>query len=130
MGYCSVDPCRDLPSDIFKKQKSKAFSHTLNEADLAGFLRMFRGYKGYTTVKYALMMAPYVFLRPGELASLKWSFVDFDKNLITIPSENMKMKREHLVPLSKQVKRLLLELKDMVIPPFLMEVNSRTFSLY
>jgi integrase len=43
-----------------------------------------------------------VFLRPGELRAGRWSEIDFDEAQWRIPAERMKMKREHISPLSKQ----------------------------
>ena len=46
-------------------------------------------------------------VRPSEAAGAKWSEIDFDKRLWTIPAERMKKRNAHLVPLSDQVLTLL-----------------------
>src|SRR3546814_12860942 len=56
-------------------------------------------------------MAPHVFVRPGELRSAEWSEFDLDAAIWTIPGEKMKMGRAHKVPLSRQVRALLDELR-------------------
>jgi integrase len=56
-------------------------------------------------------MAPYVFMRPIELAGLLWDEVDFTGNLIRINAERMKMRKTHLVPMSDQVNSMLERLK-------------------
>lgn len=48
-------------------------------------------------------------LRPGETAKLKWSWIESD--ILIIPSEEMKKKREHRVPLTDQLTYLLREAK-------------------
>lgn len=48
-----------------------------------------------------------MFLRPNELAGLRWDEVDLEQNRITITAERMKMKRAHVVPLSKQARALI-----------------------
>ena len=53
-----------------------------------------------------------MFLRPVEVRALKWSYVDFDDDLIVLPADEMKKARDHLVPISKQVKEQLLLLKQ------------------
>ena len=58
------------------------------------------------------MLLPRIFLRPGELRSLRWSYIDFDKSLIVIPASSMKSKREHLVPMSSQVVEHLYAVKE------------------
>ncbi|MCL1059052.1 tyrosine-type recombinase/integrase [Shewanella gelidimarina] len=42
-----------------------------------------------------------------RLAEAKWTEIDFDKQLWTIPAERMKMKREHIIPLTPLVISLL-----------------------
>jgi integrase len=51
----------------------------------------------------ALKLIPRVFLRPSEVRNIKWEYIDFDKRLIYMPAEVMKSKRDHIVPMSKQV---------------------------
>lgn len=47
--------------------------------------------------------------RAGEVAGMKWSEVDFDHALWTLPGERTKNKRAHTVPLSPEVKALIEE---------------------
>ena len=60
------------------------------------------GSGSYCTVE-ALKFIPRVFLRPKEVRFLKWEYIDFDDCLIRIPEEDMKMGREHIVPMATQV---------------------------
>jgi integrase len=46
-------------------------------------------------------------VRRSELLKAKWSEFNFDTAIWIIPAERMKMKREHLVPLSRQVMDIL-----------------------
>lgn len=46
-------------------------------------------------------------VRPNEAAGMKWSELDLDNALWVIPSERMKMKRSHTVPLSQDCLQLL-----------------------
>lgn len=56
----------------------------------------------YCTVE-ALKLIPRLFLRPGEIRFLKWSYVDFDDQIIRLPGEIMKSGREHMIPMANQV---------------------------
>ncbi len=56
----------------------------------------------YCTIE-ALKLIPRLFLRPGEIRSLCWDYIDFEQKLLIIPAEDMKRGREHLVPLADQV---------------------------
>ncbi|MGH7813359.1 MAG: tyrosine-type recombinase/integrase [Candidatus Binataceae bacterium] len=61
-------------------------------------------------MKCALRLAPLVFVRPGELRAAEWSEFDLDGATWRIPPERMKMRREHIVPLSRQAVSILREL--------------------
>ena len=50
-------------------------------------------------------------VRTNELIKAKWLKIDFETALWTIPVERMKMKEEHVVPLSKQALAMFSELK-------------------
>ena len=112
LGIIEHDPTRDLPSDIFKKRKVSNYAYISDPKEIGGLLRMIDHYKGTYQVGTALKIAPYVFLRPLELAGLKWSEVDFTDKLIRIDSERMKMGEPHIVPMSSQVIKLLESIKD------------------
>lgn len=69
-------------------------------------------YKGSAVVRLALRMQALTFVRPGELRWAKWPEFDMADALWVIPAERMKMKREHWVPLSRQVLGVLEELHE------------------
>lgn len=46
-------------------------------------------------------------VRPSEASGARWSEIDLDAKLWTIPAERMKAKREHIVPLSTQALDIL-----------------------
>nr|WP_243750675.1 site-specific integrase [Thiomicrorhabdus marina] len=107
MGHCEVDPVRDLPTDIFLKQEKDNYSHITDRAQLYQLLNALDSYIGDISIATALKLAPHVLLRPNELAGLRWDEIDLDKDQISISAERMKMKRPHIVPLSKQAKALI-----------------------
>lgn len=49
--------------------------------------------------------------RPSEAAHAKWSEIDLNNNLWSIPAERMKMKRDHVIPISPQAKAILMEMQ-------------------
>lgn len=105
-GYCS----RDITQDYRGMLKTAKTTHlpTLTEPEEIGeFLSDLRAYNGKVTLKTAMLISPYIFLRPSELAGSKWEYIDFDNNHWLIPAEDMKMNREHLVPFPPQVGKLL-----------------------
>lgn len=78
--------------------------------DVGALLRAIDGYEGQPSVEIALKLAPYVFLRPGELRQGEWSEIDLRAAEWRLPAEKMKMRRPHIVPLSQQAVALLKEL--------------------
>lgn len=69
--------------------------------------RLFR----QTVLAIRLMLL--TFVRTKELLEAKWSEFDFEKNEWHIPAERMKMRRPHLVPLSRQAIAILKELEEL-----------------
>ena len=58
-------------------------------------------------VQCALKFSALTFCRPGEIRQAEWSEIDFENKEWRIPAEKMKMKRVHIVPLSRQAVELL-----------------------
>ena len=105
-GCCT----RDITQDYRGMLKTVQTTHlpTLTDPEEIGeFLRDLRAYNGKVILKTAMLISPYVFLRPAELASSKWEYIDFEKSEWLIPAEDMKMNRDHLIPFPDQVGRLL-----------------------
>ena len=68
-------------------------------------------YEGYFPLVCALKLAPLVFTRPTELRAVQWKEFDLESGEWRIPAERMKMRRQHLVPLSRQAISILRELQ-------------------
>lgn len=75
--------------------------------EIGGLLRAIKGYQGEPMTRTGLLLCAYTFLRPGKVAALHWTDVDFEARQITIPAERMKMPRPHVVPMSTQVVEVL-----------------------
>ena len=95
-----IPAVKHLPAVTNRSQLSELIK-TIDENDVGSFC----------TVE-ALKLLPRLFLRPKEIRHLKWEYIDFEDDLIRIPAELMKRNRDHLVPISKQVKAQLLFLKE------------------
>lgn len=61
----------------------------------------------------ALKLAALTFVRPGELCRAEWSEMEMDAVVWRIPAHKMKMKRPHIVPLSRQAQDVLRELRTL-----------------
>lgn len=65
-------------------------------------------------VRNALLFSAYTFARPGEVRHAEWSEFDFMRSVWRVPPEKMKMRREHVVPLSKQVLTVLSDQRSLL----------------
>jgi integrase len=104
---------RDVTADLRDALAAVPEAHYAAITDpkqVAELLRAIHGYSGHPAATSALKLAPMVFQRPGELRSMEWAEIDWEKAEWNIPAKKMnKMKppRDHLVPLSTQAVELL-----------------------
>lgn len=73
-------------------------------------LRDIDDYEGYFPLVCALKLAPLVFTRPTELRAAQWKEFDLEAAEWRIPAERMKMRQQHIVPLSEQALAILRDL--------------------
>lgn len=94
--------------------RSSTFAAIVDPIRMGDLLRAMQTYKGGPVVRTALLLAPMLYQRPGNLRDMEWSEIDLVAALWTIPS--MKMKRTkvekeqgdaHVVPLPVQALELL-----------------------
>ena len=106
-GRAYRDPCPDLKGAI-PAPKTENLPAITNPKEVGELLRAIDGFKGTFVVRCALLLAPLLFVRPGELRKAAWDGFDLDKAewryLVT------KTKTEHLVPLASQAVAILKEL--------------------
>ena len=72
-------------------------------------------YKYGVLTKYALLMSIHTAQRQGSIISAKWCDINLDDKVWIIPASQMKMKKEHILPLSDKLVEILKELKEMGI---------------
>jgi len=108
-GIAKRNPVADLRGALQPKPK-RHYAAITDAKDLAPLLRAIHAYTGRAVTRWALALAPLVFLRPGELRQAEWSEFDLDAGLWLIPASRMKMRTEHLVPLSRQAMEILREI--------------------
>jgi len=74
-------------------------------------LRAIDGFEGHASTRYALRLAPLVFVRPGELRKAEWAEFNLEDAEWRIAAAKMKMRRPHRVPLAPQALTILRELQ-------------------
>lgn len=116
-GYASRDPASDLRGALPPYRKDKHFAAVTDPKRLGELLRDIEGYSGTPIVRAAFALSPRLFLRPGELRKMEWSWIDFESQLLTIPASAHKTGKRtlepHLVPLSSQAMKTLEEIKPL-----------------
>lgn len=109
------DPTRDLRGALIAPTV-KHYGAVTDANRVGELLRAIDGYEGQGFTKLAMQIAPHVFVRPGELRHADWSEIDLAGALWIIPSEKMKMRKAHHVPLSKQAVAIFQEVQAVTGP--------------
>lgn len=107
----------NIPADLTGMVKSAPTQHyaAIESKDIPQFMTDLRNHKAklnrqtYLAVNFMMM----TFLRTGELIGAKWGEFDFENNVWLVPASRMKMKKEHIVPLSHQAIDVLQELRGL-----------------
>ena len=99
-GWASRDPSPDIKGALTPKP-TRHFATLTQPSRIAELLIAIDSYSS-TATRCALQLLALTFVRPGELRQARWEEFDLDQALWRIPPERMKMKRAHLVPLSRQ----------------------------
>ena len=109
------DPTRDLKGALTSPTVTH-YGAVIDPAGVGELLRSIDGYEGQPITKLAMQLAPHVFVRPGELRHAEWSEIDLEGALWTIPAGKTKMRKEHVVPLSRQAIAILKSVQPLTGP--------------
>ena len=83
----------------------------LSRALIQLLFRKLEVYGGERKTNIALRLMLLTFVRTIELRAARWDEIDFSRAEWRIPAERMKMREEHIVPLSRQATTLLRDLR-------------------
>lgn len=112
IGRVEHNVMADIDKSIaLKPSHSKNLTHTTDINVLEDIMNSIEHYRGDMSTKIALKITPYLFLRPFNIRTMEWDEIDFEKKVLSIPTEKMKMKKAHLVPLTDTVISLLKEIE-------------------
>ena len=111
-GRAERDPSFDLRGAL-APTKSKSMATITDPQKIGILMRAIDGYQGSLITRCALKFAPLTFVRPGELRHAEWTEINFDESEWKIPSEKMKMRTVHIVPLSAQAIAILKEIQPL-----------------
>lgn len=108
-GICTHNPAADL-RDILPSKEEKHFA-CIPQSELPQLLRAIEARQPDLT-KMAMQLLSLTFVRTSELIGARWAEINWEKAEWHIPKERMKMKRPHIVPLSRQALIVLRQLQD------------------
>jgi integrase len=114
-AVCSHKAAHDITADLKgalmpEKQNNHPY---LQEKEFIEFLQNFSEFDTDTTLaEQAIKLLLLTFVRNSELRLAKWEEFDLDKREWRIPAERMKVKEQHIVPLSQPVIDLINEMKN------------------
>jgi len=114
-GLCDRDPAPDLRGAL---TPHKAHSQAaVKPEEVPALLGAINSYDkiGDRQTALALRLLFLTFVRTGELIGAEWSEFQFegDDSVWIVPAERMKMRTEHVVPLSRQAVKVLEELHEL-----------------
>jgi len=80
---------------------------------IGALLRACEGYTGNFVTRCALRLSFMVMLRPGEIRRAEWSEIGIERAKWRIPASKMKMRDEHIIPLSRQALAIFAEIRPL-----------------
>jgi integrase len=100
-GLCQQDFSSAI-IDALQHKEAKHMASITDPKEVGKLLVAIDAYNGTPAVIAALKISPLLFQRPGEIRHMEWSEVNWDESRWEIPADKMKMRADHIVPLSKQ----------------------------
>ncbi|MFY9079697.1 integrase arm-type DNA-binding domain-containing protein [Aliarcobacter cryaerophilus] len=115
-GYCERNILTDIrKSDIVKPKKVRHFPKITDEKILKELIISIYTYKGSLSLRNVMKLVLHIPLRAENLCNLKWNYINFDEQSLTIPRNEMKVKNDNLddfkIPLTNEVINILNEQK-------------------
>ena len=105
---------RDVTTDLrgaLQQAEKKNYAAITAPKQAGELMRSIFDYSGHPYTVAALKLSPLLFVRPGELRKAEWTEIDLDAAEWRIPGSKMKMKMDHIVPLSTQAIEILRSLQ-------------------
>jgi integrase len=101
------------PSEGLEIKRAPPVQHhkKLEPHEIGGFLRALNNSNAAPLVRFAVRLLVATAVRTTELRFAKWGEIDTKARVWRVPEARMKGRREHLVPLTPQVLKLVEELK-------------------
>lgn len=113
-GLAAQDPASPV-RDAIARPSSGGYAGITEPARVGELMRAIRGYQGEPAVRAGMLLSAYLFPRNGEIRRMRWTQIDFETAIWTVPGAQMKKGREHLVPLPRQALDVLAWIRPMTV---------------
>lgn len=101
IGLCDRNPAMDFrAADVLASRRRSNYAR-VDARDIPELLRAVDKYKG-SSARIAIKLLALCFVRTSELIGARWAEIDMRESRWYIPPERMKMRVQHIVPLSRQ----------------------------
>ncbi len=106
-GIAERNPASDIkPGDILPSRRQTNYAR-VDARELPALLRAIEAYQGTPDTRLATKLLALTFVRTSELIGARWDEIDLEAGEWRIPAGRMKMRTEHIVPLSLQAIQIL-----------------------
>ncbi len=95
-----ANPCMTLGAMLPRRPRTRRHHPALPYTEVSDALAAFPVAPGHPNCADALTFLVLTAARAGEVRHATWDEIDLDSRVWTVPSEHMKMRKEHRVPLS------------------------------
>ena len=106
-GRVLQDPTIGVRNGLPAEAPGKHRAAITKPAEMPELLTWIDGYEGTFCMRCFLQLMALWWCRVSELTEARWEDIDWEQKLYRIPAERMKMRQEHLVPISRQAEELL-----------------------
>lgn len=103
-GFAEIDPLPSLRGCL-RTHKITHYATMTDPMEVGRLMRAIDAFPGSLVVSCAIKIAPYVFVRPGELQHARWEDIDFE--VCEWRYTAGKTNTPHIVPLAPQVMKIL-----------------------
>lgn len=113
-GLCDRNILNDIKrGDIVPSRKSRHFPKITDIDNFKELVNAIYMYRGSHSIRGALKLVLHLPFRAENVCKMKWEYINFEKEIITIPRSEMKIKDINLedfrLPMSKEVIEILKE---------------------
>ena len=110
-GILDSHPASGLTRVLQSRQTKKPMA-SIAPAEAGELIRAIESYPEIIT-RLGLQLLAHTFVRPGELRGMRWNELVADDAVWIVPAERMKLRKPHVVPLSRQALAILAQLREM-----------------